>query len=65
MHRPVEGELQGAAVERPGFGVSGVRGSVVELRGGYVTDSAACLEAMVGGLVWGVVLPVLALCLRN
>jgi hypothetical protein len=50
MYRPIEGELQRPAVERPGFAVSGVRRLVVEPWDGHVTDSAASLDDMVGGV---------------
>jgi hypothetical protein len=53
VHRPIEGELQGAAVERPGFGISGVRRFAVKSWSGRVTDSAACLDDMVGGRISG------------
>jgi hypothetical protein len=50
MYRPIEGELQRPAVERPGFAVSGVRRLVVEPWDRHVTDSAASLDDMVGGV---------------
>jgi hypothetical protein len=53
MYRPVEGELQRAAVEGPSVSCQQWSVRRVEPRGKRGTDSAACLDDMVGGVVCG------------
>lgn len=56
VHRPIEGQLQRAAVEGSGANVSGVCFDPSRRRHGgtCITNSAACLVDMVGSVVCGV-----------